>query len=53
MDNFTSKVKIIVIQNSIADIIDLNQVKVKYVHGVVNGGRTLKFGLYKSLLLYA
>ena len=52
-DHFTSNVKLIMLQNAVAGISELNQVKVQSFHDEVHGKCRLSYDEYKSLLLSA
>ena len=52
-DHFTGNVKLIMLQNAVAGISELNQVKVQSFHDEVHGKGRLSYDEYKSLLLSA
>ena len=52
-DHFTSNVKMAMLQNTVAGVSELNQVKTQSAHDVAHGGKPLTYDNYKTLLLSA
>ena len=52
-DHFTSNLKMTMLQNTVAGVTELNQVKIQSAHDVAHGGKPLTFDQYQNLLLSA
>jgi len=52
-DHFTGNIKMIMLQNTVAGVAELHQVKTQSAHDVAHGKQPLSFDQYKTLLLSA